>query len=163
MAIEDLSPVELELLKQALVRQERASAISAQFEVPVSELRVFVEGNRAELTKLREEASKSDTADDGEPTPTELDQLWLSRKFERLMRYQEVADMLYDDMTGNRRGIKSYPLGGSDLSTAAREFRSYCQLAANELGQLMHRGAGDVAEGDTMSIDIGGIDINTLR
>lgn len=87
------------------------------------------------------------------PTPKQLDDLWLTNKFERLKRIQFLADGMYES-------IVSGAYYGD--ATLMREYRSYLMLAANELGQLLHRGAGD-SGGDTLSVDIQGIDMENLR
>lgn len=164
----DLTAVDQELLLGAIARREGTLAeLSKWYGVSTASIRLFTEAHRDMLEDMRAGRAahvELHAPNEYEPpedvatvTPTQLDELWLSNKFERLRRYQEVADMLYKDM------VTGGGLSGSDLSTAAREFRSYAQLAANELGQLLHRGAGDSGDGDTMSIDIGGIDISSLR
>lgn len=158
----DLSAFDREMLLDALARRAGTGAeLAKQYGCSVVALRAFVQANHAELTDRRAEALSE--AQDGPQealdtvTPTQLDDLWLSKKFERLKRYQEVANFLYKDMT------TGHGLSGSDLSTAAREFRSYAMLAANELGQLLNRGAGDTGDGDSLAIDVGGINISDLR
>ena len=158
-----LSPFDREMLLDALARRAGTGAeLAQQYDCSLEALRAFVAVNHGELTTRRAEAlSEAHSGPDDEPdvvTPTQLDQLWLSNKFERLKRYQAVADMLYKSM-----GSKQYPLSGSDLSTAAREFRSYAMLAANELGQLLHRGAGDTGDGDTLALDINGVNVSDLK
>jgi len=88
--------------------------------------------------------------------PRDLADLWIGNKTARLQRYELIADYLFELIQSNR-------LAGTDLSTALREFRSYAIAAANELGQLLHRGSGDSGMGDTMSVDIVGIDAESLR
>lgn len=161
MALADLTPVDQQALVNSLATREgKASDIARWYTLTPAELSEFVDEHRALLEDTR--ARLLDTATEppvvnGEPTPTQLDDLWLTKKFERLKRYQEVAELLYNDLTTNKL------LSGSDLSTAAREFRSYCSLASNELGQLLHRGAGDGGDGDTMSIDLNGVNIDSLK
>lgn len=48
-------------------------------------------------------------------------------------------------------------------STILRELRSYMLLAANELGQLQHRGSGAGGDDTTATYDLPGIDLERLR
>jgi hypothetical protein len=82
--------------------------------------------------------------------------MWITNKAQRLQRLQRVADIAYDD-------IVSGGLVGAELATAVREFRSYLTSAANELGQLLHRGAGDSGTGDYLSVELNGVDMDSLR
>jgi ABC-type transporter Mla subunit MlaD len=134
-------------------REAKAGELAARFGLTVAELRQFVDDNRDEIEQTRDSI---ENAPMDQPTPTQLDQLWISNKFERLKRLQECAEILYQDATTGG-------LSGADLSTAVREFRSYLMLAANELGQLLHRGSGDGGSGDTLSVDISGVDMDTLK
>jgi hypothetical protein len=162
----DLTPTDQAMLLGALARREgTAREIAWWYSLSPEELTEFVAENRpvletmrAEFEREQEEAEQADT-EPGDPalvTPLQLDQLWISNKAARLTRYQQVSDVLYRDLAKGH-------LSGSDLSTAAREFRSYLQLAANELGQLLHRGAGDSGDADTLSLDIQGVDIDSMR
>jgi len=157
----DLSAFDREMLLDALARRAGTGAeLAKQYGCSVVALRAFVQANHEELTDRREQALSE--AQDGPHeapdvvTPTQLDELWISNKFQRLSRYQTVADLLYKDLATGQ-------MSGSDLSTAAREFRSYATLAANELGQLLNRGAGDSGDGDSLAIDVGGINLSDLK
>lgn len=161
MTIAELTAIDRQTLLNAIAdRAGTARELAAQFDCTTEELRAFAEDNAPLLTSMRQAlihtalVAPSDAS--GAPSPTQLADLWLSNKFQRLKRYQDVADILFRDLS-------SAKLAGADLSTAAREFRSYLQLAANELGQLLHRGAGEGGDGDTLSIDIQGVDINDLK
>lgn len=92
-----------------------------------------------------------------EVTPQQLADLWITSKFERLKRMQQVAEVT-EKLIGY--GTQLAP---AELATAIREYRSYMMLAANELGQLLHRGAGDSGEGDSLNVSIQGVDMDTMR
>jgi hypothetical protein len=154
--IEDLTPTDRTMLIDAIAHREgTAKQLSELYGVSIEELHDFVERNRPLITGIALQA-QAPAESPGEPSPTQLDDLWISKKFERLKRYQEACDLLFKD-------IKRNHLSGSDLSTALREFRSYSMAAANELGQLLHRGAGDVGDGDVLALDVQGFDMNNLK
>jgi hypothetical protein len=156
---EELSPVDrMALINAIAAREGTAKEISKWYAVPIENLRAFVEENKPAIEHARELLERSKEETHKEPSPAELDSLWVTQKVERLARYQKIADILYRDLTSEKQ-----KLYGSDLSTAAREFRSYLTVVANELGQLLHRGSGDSGDGDTVSYDIQGVDINSLR
>jgi hypothetical protein len=160
MTVAELTSVDRQALVNALATREgSATDIAKWYALTPTELTEFVAENRAELEDTRTRLLSTavvPSESDATPTPTQLADLWLTNKFERLKRYQDVAELLYTDLAAGG-------LSGADLSTAAREFRSYCSLAANELGHLLHRGAGDSGDGDTLSIDLNGVDINSLK
>lgn len=160
MTIAELTAVDRQALVNALATREGSAAdIAKWYALTPAELTEFVDEYRWELEDTRTRLLNTAVApaeSDAAPTPTQLSDLWLSNKFERLKRYQVVAELLYADLIAGG-------LSGADLSTAAREFRSYSSLAANELGHLLHRGAGDSGDGDTLSIDLNGVDINSLK
>lgn len=89
-------------------------------------------------------------------SPQQLADLWITNKFERLKRLQTVADETY-------KAIEQGTESTAELAIITREFRSYLMLAANELGQLLHRGAGDAGTEDTLNINIAGVDMENLR
>lgn len=151
-----LTPVDRQSLISAIASREgTAKQLAERYRVSVDELRSFVEDNR-EAIERASDALQTTQASTATITPTQLDDLWIANKFERLKRLQECADELYADaMHGG--------LSGADLATAVREFRSYLMLAANELGQLLHRGSGDGGAGDTLSVEVAGVDMDSLR
>lgn len=142
-------------LIRAIVRREgTAKELAERFGYTTKGLREFVAQNGAELVTARERIADAEAND--EPTPEQLDDLWITKKFERLRRLQKLAEIQYRDATtGN--------LVGPDLSTALREFRSYLALAANELGQLLHRGSGDSGTSDPLSVVVEGVDMEKLQ
>lgn len=148
----------LRLVNDIASRAGTAAEIAKWYGVTTGDLKAFVEAHRGEIEDVAAglEDSKSGDLTNSEPSPKELDELWVTKKTARLNRYQEIAEILYDD-------IKSGKLSGTELATAVREFRSYMTTVANELGQLLHRGSGDAGTGDTLSVDIQGIDMETLR
>ena len=149
MSLDTLTALErAELIADIAGRRFKAGALARMYECTVAELRRFTEEHRGDLEDI---ASKA-TEQTSEPTPLELEELWLSSKTERLRRYQVVADSLFAEIQQ-----------GSRDPTSLREFRSYLLAAANELGQLLHRGAGDANAGDTLAIEIPGVDMESLK
>jgi len=139
------------LLNDIATRAGTGQQIAGWYGMTIPELRAFTADNMDKLTELRESLAETAQAADAETvTPTQLDDLWITNKFERLRRLQDVAEILYDQRK----------LGDA---VTMREFRSYLMLAANELGQLLHRGSGEAGTGDTLSVDIQGVDMDTLR
>lgn len=146
-----MHPDQRKALVFALVtKQGNARELSERFSRSVDWLRKFVEDNKQELEEARRAYELSQDTDD--VTPQQLSELWITKKFERLQRYEEIANLLYEE-------AKKDPTD----STVLRELRSYLAAVANELGQLLHRGAGDAATGDTLSVDIQGVDLDSLR
>lgn len=143
------------LIHSIAKREGTARELAQWYGTTPEELRDFVEANRpaiqAEAQRLEEPPPAADLS------PTDLDGLWITKKFERLKRLQEVADDSYNQLTDSAGMLPA------EYATAMREFRSYLMLAANELGQLLHRGSGDSGTGDTLSVDIQGIDMENLR
>jgi len=154
-AMEGMTPADKRALVMAIARREgNAKELAARFGYTTKALREFVAQNGAELVSVRERLDAE--ASEAEPSPEQLDDLWISNKFERLRRLQALAEIQYKDAAHG-------DLVGPDLSTALREFRSYLALAANELGQLLHRGSGDSATSDALNVNIEGVDMEQLR
>lgn len=152
----NLTPVDRARLIRAIAgREGNAKALSERYGYSTKDLRAFVAENRPEIAAMAEALAEYET-DASEPTPMQLDELWISNKFERLRRLQDLAEIQYTDAaTGDLVGV--------ELSTALREFRSYLALAANELGQLLHRGSGDSGTSDVLSVEFEGVDPNNLK
>lgn len=143
------------LIRAIASREGNAKALSQRYGYTTKQLRDFVAENRSEIAAMAEALADNDTTAN-EPTPTQLDELWITNKFQRLKRLQDLAELQYKDAnTGNLEGV--------ELSTALREFRSYLALAANELGQLLHRGSGDSGTSDVLSVEFEGVDLNNLK
>lgn len=134
------------------MREGTAKEIAEWYGVTVAELREWVRGH-TEVLEAYEEPSEVPSS---EPDPTELADLWITNKFERLKRLQRLADVQYRECVDGR-------LVGTELATGLREFRSYLALAANELGQLLHRGSGEAAEGETLQVEIPGVDLGAMK
>lgn len=106
------------------------------------QLKTFVAENHDKLTRVR-----------AENFPEHVDDpLWIANKNDRLKRLQAVADLLYDSIINT----------GLDQVTL-RELRAYLNAAAQELGQLLNRGSGDAASGDTLNVEFPGVDMDQLR
>lgn len=139
------------LVVDIATRAGTAIELARWYDVTKDWLVRFVADNRQliEETATRLALPEAEEAPADIVTPTQLDELWITKKFERLKRIQDIAEKLENSA--------SYD------AMAAREFRSYLTLAANELGQLLHRGAGDSGDGDVLSVNIQGVDMETLR
>lgn len=145
--MDELTEAELHALTRAIaLREGNARELSERFNIPVAKLKAYAAANRDVLEAIKR-------AEEREVSVESLDSLWITKKVERLARYQAVADQLYDN-------IRHTP-GVSD-STELREFRSYLAAVANELGQLLHRGAGESGS-DTLNVDIEGVDLDMMR
>lgn len=144
-----------QLVQEIATRAAPARVLAGRYEATTEELRAFTAEHLDEIRAAADQAAGQSTT---EPTPGQLSDLWITNKFERLKRYQDVADTAYDRLTFGTDDMPS-----AEYATVLREFRSYLMLAANELGQLLHRGAGDSGDGDTLSVDIQGVDMDNLR
>jgi hypothetical protein len=154
-AMEGMTPADKRALLMAIARREgNANELSKRFGYTTKALREFVAQNQSELVLIRERLTAE--ASEAEPSPEQLDDLWITKKFERLKRLQELAELQYQDAAHG-------DLVGPDLSTALREFRSYLALAANELGQLLHRGSGESGTDEMLNVNIEGVDMEKLR
>lgn len=142
------------LMNAIAARDGTASQISQWYGIPVPALRTFVEENKAELKELRQEIEAEERTDDtslADVSVSDLDNLWISKKVERLGRFQRIADLLFVEAQKDPTD-----------STVLRELRSYMAAAANELGQLLNRGAGDTST-NSMTIDINGVEMDKLQ
>jgi len=135
-----------ELVTAIASRQWTAQELSNIFNMSVAELRLFVDANTDRIEEARAVYDELEAQSAEEAT-----ELWISIKAERLRRLQQVASVLYEG------AIRTYD------PTILREFRSYMALAANELGQLLHRGSGENPEGAIANYLIDGVDVNDLR
>jgi hypothetical protein len=140
-----------QLVADIASRKFTANELCSMWGLPIDDLKSFVDNHRMaiELAAQAPDESTEDTT----LTPKQLDDLWITKKFERLNKLQKVADLAYAAIVS----------GSYADSTLLREFRSYLTLAANELGQLLHRGSGEAADGDTVTYDFRGIDLDNLR
>lgn len=153
--MDELTPIDRGTLINALAgREGTAKQIASWYDFPsVQALKEWVEENKEEIqaTKDRIDNYEIKQAPSNVVTPTELEQLWITNKFARLARYETIANLLFDEA---RRDPTD--------STVLRELRSYLVAAANELGQLLHRGSGESGT-DSLSVDIQGIDLENLK
>jgi hypothetical protein len=145
-----------QLITAIASRTQTAKELAQVFQLAPSYLRAFVDANReaieAEARRLADpEPQPADTL-----TPQNLEDLWITNKFERLKRLQAVADETY-------KAIEQGSDSTAELAVVVREFRSYLMLAANELGQLLHRGSGESGTGDSLSVEINGVDMGDLQ
>lgn len=122
------------------------------------QLRAFVKDNKESLTiaRLAIQTQEELEGEEGQPlelvTPEQLSDLWITKKIERLTRLQLVADKLFE-----------MAQDGSSDSTVLRELRAYMNAAAQELGQLLHRGSGESGTGDMLTVNIPGVDPESFR
>jgi hypothetical protein len=154
--MERMTPAVRDALITAIaLREGTATELAERFKRSVESLKRFARENHQAIALAAERGSQRAT-EGTEPTPTELDELWITNKFERLKRLQDLAELQFQDAAHG-------DLVGADLSTALREFRSYLALAANELGQLLHRGSGESGTHEMLNVNIEGIDMEQLR
>jgi hypothetical protein len=137
--------------------------------MPVEALRAFVAEHQDSIRLVAEEAAweaenapepveepEPDDTPDDVVLPADLDTLWISKKSERLKRYQMIADALYTNcIFQDQRGLTD--------ATTLRELRSFMRYAAEELGQLLHRGSGEMSEDSTVNYTLPGVDMENLR
>lgn len=138
------------LIYEIATRARTAKQLAGAYDTTVAELRAFVKEHAQDIAKVAKDVEQQ-SEEDGEPTPNELSGLWVSNKGERLVRYQEVVDKLFEEFKE-----------GSRDATVLRELRFYMQAVANELGQLLHRGSGESGS-DSLSVDIQGVSLDNLR
>lgn len=143
---------ETALIQDIAIRAGTAKEIAKWYGCTVPELQAFLTENREVIEAYASEHTNRQPLRSSEPTPTELGDLWVTNKFERLLRLQRVADATLEQI--ETRGVDQALL---------REFRSYLALVANELGQLLHRGSGESAEGETLEVSITGVDMDTMK
>lgn len=135
-----------ELIAAIASRQWTAQELSKIFNRSIGELKEFVEANIERIEEARKVYDELEV-----DSAQEMTELWISQKTERLRRLQSVANVLY------LGALRTYD------ATILRELRSYLALAANELGQLMHRGSGENTDGSVANYLIDGVDVNDLK
>lgn len=140
------------LIRAIALREGTARQLAERFGITTQGLRRFAEKYMHEIENWEDPEE-----DPSGVTPQQLEDLWIANKYERLKRMQEVAEVTAELIQFGRQ------LAPAELATAIREYRSYMMLAANELGQLLHRGSGDSGQGDTLSVSIEGVDMDTMR
>lgn len=146
---------EQRLIYAIALRVGTGRTLAEAFGLSMAELKQFVTDNHDRLQATRERFEAPEVEPSSAPTPGQLSDLWITNKYERLKRMQDAAEEMQDLMNGS--------LSASELATAVRELRSYMQLAANELGQLLNRGAGDAGDGSYLSVSVNGVDMEHLR
>jgi hypothetical protein len=121
----------------------------------VNDYQHYIEEVRYEIEQAQQIAANIDKIDQLGQVETgidlgKIDDLWISSKYKRLKRYQQVVDQLMASKYMD--------------ATTLREIRSYMHYAAEELGQLLNRGAGQSADSEsTVKYSIDGIDPEDLR
>jgi hypothetical protein len=140
-----------ELIHAIASREGTAEELAEQYGRSVGFLRRFTENNLRAIELASEGLAEATTPIDL-VTPATLAELWISNKTDRLTRYQNIADRLYT--IAMERGPDS---------TVLRELRFYMLAAANELGQLLHRGSGDSADGDKLQVEFLGVDPDSFK
>lgn len=140
----ELTPTDQQALINAIaLREGTAKQLSRRFGLTIDELKAFLGEHREEVEEVSEQEK-------------EVSDLWITNKNERLLRLQTIADKLYQECT------EANYVSASEYATVLREFRSYCAAVANELGQLLHRGAGDAGT-DSLTVDFQGVELEDLR
>ena len=148
---------EQRLIYAIALRLCNARQLAYLFNTTVEELKVYVADNTERIEAARQRLENPDPPPPpADVTPGQLDDLWISNKFERLKRLQELAEQM-------KEYLDARTLSPTEFATAVREYRSYMNSAAQELGQLLNRGAGDGAAGDVLSVEIGGVDLGALQ
>lgn len=159
----------LEIIHAVALREGTARELAERFSMPVAALRAFVTEHEDTIRHIAEEAEweaqeaarevaereqmdSENAFPDDVVSPSDLAELWISKKTERLKRYQIIADRLFE--------IANH---GSTDATVLRELRSFMRYAAEELGQLLHRGSGDMPEDSTVNYTLPGVDMEQLR
>jgi transposase-like protein len=142
---------EQSLIADVATRAGTTNQLCKWYGVTVSELKAWVAAHRDELEAYSETPERQPQRTT-EPDPMELSDLWLTNKFERLKRLQIIADAI----------MEVIDTGGVDQALV-REYRSLLALAANELGQLLHRGSGEGTENTLLEVDMVGIDMESLK
>jgi hypothetical protein len=137
-------------------RTGTAKQLAELFSMEIPDLRAFTADN-LERIKAEHERLTAPERPETEVAPDQLSALWITNKFERLKRLQAIAEETEQMIMHNDA------MSASEMATAIREFRSYLMLAAQELGQLLNRGAGEGAMGETLSVEIAGVDMESLR
>ncbi len=147
--MDDMSEADARRLINAIANRDgTAKQLAVRFGVDVPYLIQFTADNKEAIQEAVDEEESTEDI-----TVEELDNLWITKKGERLQRIQNIANKLYDDCM----------VDGVADPTSLREFRSYMVTVANELGQLMHRGQGNSGEGDTLSVEMVGVDPDKFR
>lgn len=143
----------LELIAAIASKQWTGNELSERFNMPVAQIKRFVEENRTEIEEAYEaiQQARAEISPDIEESELadELN-LWIRDQSKRLLIYQTMVEALY---VAGRITFDA---------TILRELRSYLLLAANELGQLQHRGSA-AGGGATATYEIPGIDLELLR
>lgn len=160
----------LEIIHAVALRQGTAGELARRFNMPVRALRAFVSEHEDSIRHVAEEAeweaqraaeaaAHEEEMENAFPesivSPADLEILWISRKTERLKRYQIIVDLLFLECTNPERS-------GLNDATTLRELRSYMRYAAEELGQLLHRGSGDMPENSTVTYTLPGVNMEDL-
>lgn len=142
-----------ELIVAIAAREGTARELSKRFDIPITELRAFSKANAKAIRIAAEALEDEDTYEPPDiVTPSTLGDLWIADKSARLKRYELIADRLFSQ-------IMAHP---SADATELRELRFYMTAAANELGQLLHRGAGEQSDGDKLQVEFLGVDPNSF-
>lgn len=147
---------EQRLIYAIALRVGTGKTLADSFGITLPELKQFVADNHDRLLATRERLEAPEPATSGKAlSPGQLSDLWITNKYERLKRMQDAAEEMQNLMNGS--------LSAAELATAVRELRSYMQLAANELGQLLHRGAGDAGDGSYLAVTFNGVDMEQMK
>lgn len=138
----------LELIAAIASKQHTGAQLAEMFGRTVPQIRKFVEDNRKEIeaAHLLMNLLQDELPLDDESGP----KLWITDKNKRLLIYQKMAELLF---VSARITFDA---------TVLRELRSYMYYAAQELGQLQHRGSA-TGDGNTTTYEIPGLNLELLQ
>lgn len=149
--------VRAQLVRAIAAREGSPKSLASMYGLSLQEWKQFLKDNEADIKHIRIQLDQAREESEPDVDPGELDSLWISKKYERLKRYEDIANELYQGLKFARRDMSD-----GEFSTHLRELRFYMGAAANELGQLLHRGAGE-STADSMKVAFGGIDLDGLK
>ena len=147
---------EQSLIEDIASKLYKAKELMLSYGLTRQELLDFRDAHIGEIEvayKANLEAAVHDAVDasivEGEPPSIDLNTLWITKKSQRIQRYQDIVEELIN--------------GNHNDATSLREIRSYMSSVAEELGQLPNRGSATDGEETKATYEIVGVDPNDLR
>lgn len=132
------------LIRAIASRAGTAKELAREFGYSVAELRDFAALYHVQIAREKERQARYTTRE-----RDENEELWIKSKEARLAKYQDIVDDLIES--------QSYD------AVTLREIRSYMRYAAEELGQLLNRGAGMDGDEHPINYTIEGVDMDNLK